>query len=188
MKSHTIEHPKTSHKLFKTVRQGKKVVSGKNFLSPLYSKITKCEKCFNEKNAKITKRSHAYKGYTSTYNVENLNSFNPELQRKSTEFAIKNKLKKLLHKSRGFKFVASLVVEFKKIEIDGVTKNYIFYFNSKAETIINESNTKDVFILIYATIMSSILKSLGKGSLWVIDSAIVYNINISKDNPLAGSS
>ena len=117
-----------------------------------------------------------------------MNSFNPELQRKSTEFAIKSKLRKLLPKSRGFKFVASLVIELKKIEIDDVAKNYIFYFNSKAETIINENNTKDVFILIYATIISSILKSLGKGSLWVIDSAIVYNINISNDNPLAGSS
>lgn len=53
MKSHTIEHPKTSHKLFKTVRQAKKVVSGKNFLSPLYSKITKREKCFNEKMQKL---------------------------------------------------------------------------------------------------------------------------------------
>ena len=29
--------------------------------------------------AKIAKRSHAFKGYASSYNVEILNSFNPEL-------------------------------------------------------------------------------------------------------------
>ena len=31
-------------------------------------------------------------------------------------------------------------------------------------------------------------KSLGKGSVWIIDSAIDHNISISKHNPLAGSS
>ena len=40
-----IEHPKTSYKLSKTIRQGKKVSQGvdatKNFDSPLYSETTK---------------------------------------------------------------------------------------------------------------------------------------------------
>ena len=31
----------------------------------------------NEKNVKITKRSHALKGYGNLYKVEVLNSFNP---------------------------------------------------------------------------------------------------------------
>ena len=35
-----------------------------------------------EKNIKITKQEHAFKGFASTYNVEILNSFNPELQLK----------------------------------------------------------------------------------------------------------
>ena len=47
----------------------------------------------NQKNAKITKQTHAFKDYASSYNVEILNSFNPELQLKDTESAIKNKLK-----------------------------------------------------------------------------------------------
>ena len=55
----------------------------------------------NEKKLKITKRSCAYKGYGSTYNVEIVNSFKPELQLKDTESAIKNKLKKLLTELRG---------------------------------------------------------------------------------------
>ena len=48
----------------------------------------------NEKNIKITKRAHVFKRYASSYNVEILNSFNPELQLKDTESGIKNKLKK----------------------------------------------------------------------------------------------
>ena len=31
-------------------------------------------------------------------------------------------------------------------------------------------------------------KNLGKGSGWIIDSVIMHNINISRYNPLAGSS
>ena len=41
----------------------------------------------DEKNVKITKRSYAYKGYAKAYNVEILNSFNPELQLHDTASA-----------------------------------------------------------------------------------------------------
>ena len=49
-----------------------------------------------KKNSKIIKRSLFCRGYVITYNVEILNYFNPELQLKDAEFAIKNKLIKLL--------------------------------------------------------------------------------------------
>ena len=42
-----------------------------------------------KKKAKIIKKSHAYKGYASTYNIEIMNSFNPELQLKDTESGVK---------------------------------------------------------------------------------------------------
>ena len=44
----------------------------------------------------MAKREHAFKGYASTYNVETLNSFNPELQLKDAESAIKSNLIELL--------------------------------------------------------------------------------------------
>ena len=50
---------------------------------------------------------------------------------------------------RGFKFVAKLVLVFKKIEIDDKTKYDTFYSNSKAEIIITESDFDDVFEWIY---------------------------------------
>ena len=62
----------------------------------------------------------------STYNVEILNSFNPEIQLKDTESAIKNKLINLLPELRGFKFVTKLILEFKKIENDG-EKNIVLF-------------------------------------------------------------
>ena len=60
---------------------------------------------------KTTKRSHAFKGCASTYNVEILNSFDSELQLKCTESAIKNKIISLLAQLKHFKFVTTLVLE-----------------------------------------------------------------------------
>ena len=64
-------------------------------------------------DAKISKRSYTYKGDISTYYVEILNSFNPELELK-TESAIKNKLINLFTELKGFNFVTSLVLKYKK--------------------------------------------------------------------------
>ena len=97
------------------------------------------------KNVKITKQLHAYKAYTSTYNVEILNVFNPELQLKDTESSIKNKLIDLLSELRGSKSVITLVLEFKEIESEDKTKYSIFYANSKAEAFISEIGIDDAF-------------------------------------------
>ena len=74
-----------------------------------------------------------------------------------------------MSKLRGFKFEAILVLEFKTIENDDETKFTTFYFNSKPQTIINESNIDDIFESIYIKIISNIQKYLGKGSDWIID-------------------
>ena len=86
---------------------------------------------------------------------------------------------------KGFKFVTVLVLVFKKIENEDKTKFDNFYSSSKAEVIVNED---DVFESIYTTIITNIQKFLGKGSGWISDTVIDHTINISKYNPLAGSS
>ena len=95
--------------------------------------IQKTWKCFKQKNVKITKWEHAFKGYASTYNVEILNSFNPELQIKDTESAIKTKPIEFLTQLTGFKFVKTLVLVLKKIESKGKTNYDNFYSSSKQE-------------------------------------------------------
>ena len=51
--------------------------------------------------------------------------------------------------------MTTLVLEFKKIENDGKTKQIIFYLNSKSETIINERDIFDVFESGYSVNMSN---------------------------------
>ena len=63
-----------------------------------------------------------------------------------------------------------------------------FYLNSKAETIINNSDIDYVFKSFYSTIISNIQKSLGQRLGRIINSVTDHNINNSKYNPLAGSS
>ena len=87
-----------------------------------------------------------------------------------------------------FKFATTLFLVFKKIESENKTNYDNFYSGSKAEIIINESDHDDKFQSIYTTIITNTQKSLGKGSDWIIDSAIDHTISISKYNPLAGSS
>ena len=116
-----------------------------------------------------------------------MNSFNPELELKDTESAIKSKLIEVCSEIRGFRFETELVLMFKKIESKDETKYENFYSSSKVEIIINESDTENVLKSIYTTITSNIKKYLGKVSGWIIDSVVDHNISISKYNSLVGS-
>ena len=68
----------------------------------------------------------------------------PELELKDIESATENKLINFLSKLREFKCITTLILEFTKIEIDDGTEFSTFYSNSKAETIINESDIDDI--------------------------------------------
>ena len=112
IKSVIVTHPKTSHRLFKTVKNAQRVGAD----SSLYSE-TKKENILNEKYIKITKQSYACRDNASNFHVEILNYFNPELQLKGIEITNRNKLIDLLSELRGFKNrKIALILEFKKIE------------------------------------------------------------------------
>ena len=75
--------------------------------------IQKIKTHFKRKNLKITKKSHAFKGLSSSYNVEILNSLGPELQLKDSESAIRSKQQKFLFELKGFKFGVALALVLK---------------------------------------------------------------------------
>ena len=82
--------------------------------------------------------------------------FNPELQLKDTESAIKSKLIDLLTQLKGFKFVKILVLAFKKIESEDKTQYDTRYSNLKAKIVTNENDIDDLFESIYTIIISNI--------------------------------
>ena len=75
------------------------------------------------------------------------------MQLKDFQSAIKRTLIDLLTQLKGFKFVTTLVLVFKKIEREDKTKYDTFYSHAKAEIIINESVIDDVFQSVYPTII-----------------------------------
>ena len=79
---------------------------------------------------------HAFKCYASSYNVELLNLFNPDVQLKDSEFSIKNNFKILLSKLRGFTFVTTLVLFLRNIRSEDKRKYGTFHSHLKSETIL----------------------------------------------------
>ena len=75
-----------------------------------------------KKNVKRIKREHELKGHASTLWWYNFNIFYPELQIKDSKSAMKSKLIDLLTQLKGFRFVSTLVLVFKKIEREEKTK------------------------------------------------------------------
>ena len=73
---------------------------------------------------KITKWANAFKGYSSSFSVEILNSFDPELQLKDTECEVKKNLNILFTE---FRFVITVLLVLKKIESEDKTKYDTFY-------------------------------------------------------------
>ena len=137
---------------------------------------------------KRSKRSHVHVDYVSTYSAEIWNSFNLELQVKDTEPAIRNKLKNIYWLNwKSLNLWENWFQSLKKIESDDGTKYSTFYLLLKAETIINERNTDDVFESIYSTSVLNISKLLEKCLGWINDSVADHAINASKYTSLGGS-
>ena len=86
---------------------------------------------------------------------------------------------------KAFTFATTLVLM--KIKRDDKTTKTC-YLNSKAETIINESDIFYILESTYTTIISNIPKFLGKGSGMIIDSVMPHKKNISEYKLLAASS
>ena len=101
---------------------------------------------------KITKAANAFKNYAHNDNVEILNPLNPSVQLRNTEFAIENKLKNLLNKLRGFKFVITLVLKLRKT----VNEKEAKYSNSNSKIVIHSTYIDSVFESIYSTIFTKI--------------------------------
>ena len=57
-----------------------------------------------------------------------------------------------------FRFVTTLLLEFKDLESDDETKHSTFYSSLNTKTVINESDIDDAFESIHSTIISNIQK------------------------------
>ena len=100
---------------------------------------------------------------------------------------MKDKLKDLLSELRGFKFVATLAIEFKKQKVI-MQQDIVPLGLAQRQRQLLKKVILMVFESIHIKIISNIQQLLGTASSWVTDSVFNHTINIWKYNPLDGSS
>ena len=133
----------------------------------------------------INKREHAFKGCVETYHIEvydYLNRRNFFIQAKKS---IINLLIKKLKEKRGFKYSIITKILMKRQEINNTWRYTPIYSRSNTITVTRQRfYLNDAFNNIYDLLD----KWKGEGSGWIIDEIDNIHINISKYEPLTGSS
>ena len=109
---------------------------------------------------KNTKTSHKLSMVEKVSNVSSNNSLYSET--KKFENFLSQKNVKIAKRAHAFKFMTTLVLEFKKIGNDDKLVYDTFYSHPKAETIINETDIGNAFKSIYTTIISNLTKIFRK--------------------------
>ena len=135
----------------------------------------------------IEETAKALKGYTSSYKISIKHSTDPLLQLQNTRLAVGHHIKKALSVMKGIKFNETLKVTFWKPEDDGWTYKEA-YFNSKPQTVINDISINEALQLTKQQILNFIAQWISEGSGWTIQSVDSHYINLTKYEPLKGSS
>ena len=136
---------------------------------------------------KIEETDRAMRGYTSSYKINIKHSTDPLLQLQNTRIALGHHISKALSAMRGLKFIETLKVTFSKAQDDGLIYKSA-YFNSKAQTLINDISIYESLQLTKQQILNFVAQWISEGSGWTIQSVNNHYLNIVKYEPLKGSS
>ena len=135
----------------------------------------------------IKETDKALKGYTKSYEINIINKKNPLEQLQNTRTTLNNHLQALLNEFKGLKFIEILKVTFTKTSNNEII-NKTAYFNSKANTIINNIDITESLNLSEQHILNFIAIWISEGSGWFIKSIDNHYLNIVKYKPITGSS
>ena len=139
------------------------------------------------KSIKIKQLNKALKGYTKSFEIGIKNNKDPLAQLQNTRKAIEYHITSILKSMKGLKFIETLMVTFKKI----VNSEIVYktaYFNSKPQTIINNTEIPEALQLSKEQILNIIAQWISEGSGWTIESVDNHHLNIVQYQPMKGSS
>ncbi|KAL9971514.1 hypothetical protein ACROYT_G017685 [Oculina patagonica] len=136
---------------------------------------------------KIEEVAKAMKGYTKSFEIGIKNNKDPLLQLQNTRKAVENHIIKELSAMKGVKFIETLKVKFTKMSGDSVIYKTA-YFNSKAQTIINNLEIVESLQASKQQILNFVAQWISEGSGWTIESVDGHYINLVKYEPIKGSS
>ena len=135
----------------------------------------------------IKQTDNALKGYTKSFEIGIKNNKDPLAQMQNTRKAIEQHVITLLNEIKGLKYVETVKVTFNKIS-DGEIVEKSAYFNSKAQTIINNTEINEALQMSKQNILNQISQWISEGSGWTIQSVDSHYLNIVKYKPISGSS
>ena len=136
---------------------------------------------------KIEQVTKALKGYTKPFEIDIKNNKDPLAQLQNTRKAIEYHIVSILVSMKGLKFVETFRVTFKKSSKDEIEYKTT-YFNSKPQTIINNTEISEALQLSKQQILNMIAQWVSEGSGWTIQSVDNHYLNIVQYQPMKGSS
>ena len=140
-------------------------------------------------SSKIKELSRALKGHAKSYEVEIQDNLNLLNHFTKTEVLVESHLKDLLKTMKGFKFIETLAVTFKKETSNSKTKEResiykTAFSNGKAKTITKAGEIESELSMSQQEILSTIDIWVSEGSGWTIDKIDRNYINICAYQPL----
>ena len=137
--------------------------------------------------------NRALKGHVKSYEMEIQDNLNPLNHFTKTKVLVESHLKDLLKIMKGYKFIETLEVKFKKETSNSKTgkRENIYktaFFNGKAKTIINTNEIESKLSISQQEILNTIDIWISEGSGWTIDKIDSNYLNIVVYQPLNGSS
>ena len=135
---------------------------------------------------KIEEKAQAMKGYTKSYEINIKNNKDPLEQLKNTRKAIENHIKNIIESKKGLKVVETLKVTFTKMSGEELIYKSA-YFNSKPQTIINNTEIHGSLQLSEQQILNLVAQWISEGSGWTVESVENHYIVVQYE-PMKGSS
>ena len=136
---------------------------------------------------KIEQTEKALKGFTKSYEINIKNKKDPLVQLQNTRKAVANHIENILISMKGLKFVETLKVIFTKMS-NGKIVYKTAYFNSPAQTIINNTEIDKSLEVSKQGILNKIAVWISEGSGWTVESVENHYLNIVKYEPMRGNS
>ena len=136
---------------------------------------------------KIEQVAKALKGYVESFKISIKNNEDPLDQLQSTRRAIETHIVSLVASMKGLKFVETLKVTFKKLVNDEIVYKTA-HFNSKPQTIINNTEIPEALQVSKQQILNMIAIWISEGSGWTVESVDNHYLNIVQYKPMKGSS
>ena len=164
-----VPKPRTIKPIPASRRSVKKMAQDyeKNIIPPIPKPRTK--KPVPLPRTKIEQVARALKGYTKSFEIGIKYNKDPLKQLQNTRKAIEHHIESLLTSMKGIKFVETLSVTFTKFA-NGETIYKTAYFNSKPQTIINNTEIPKALQLSKQQILNMIAQWISEGSGVISDS------------------